>query len=107
MAYEDLLPHFRKIEAHTLLDNEYHGTAGPIRISFPPRVNPLNAATVRAFQEGGLPFNADYNGADQRGVSLSSRTSTMPVDIAVLMPICGRLRDIRTLWWRRRLSSTG
>jgi choline dehydrogenase-like flavoprotein len=69
-SYEDLLPHFRKIEANTLLDSEYHGTSGPIRVSFPPKVNPLNAATVRAFQEAGLPFNADYNGADQRGVSL-------------------------------------
>lgn len=67
-SYQDMLSHFRKIEAHTLIDNEYHGTTGPVRISFPPKINPLNAATVRAFQEAGLPFNADYNGADQRGV---------------------------------------
>jgi choline dehydrogenase len=67
-SHTDLLPHFRKIEANTLLDNEYHGASGPIRVSYPPRINPLNAASVRAFQEAGLPCNPDYNGADQRGV---------------------------------------
>ncbi len=69
-SFDDLLPHFRKIEANQLLDNEFHGNSGPVHVSFPPKINPLNAAVVRAFQEAGLPFNADYNGAQQRGVSL-------------------------------------
>ena len=69
-SFDDLLPHFRRIEANQLLNNEFHGNARPVRVSFPPKVNPLNAAVIRAFQEAGLPFNADYNGAQQSGVSL-------------------------------------
>lgn len=69
-SYADMMTHFRKIEANQLLDNEFHGNSGPVRVSFPPKVNPLNAAVIRAFQEAGLPFNADYNGAHQHGVSL-------------------------------------
>jgi choline dehydrogenase len=39
-------------------------------VSWPPQINPLNLAAIRAFQQIGLPFNADYNGAEQRGVSI-------------------------------------
>jgi choline dehydrogenase len=68
-SYSDLLPYFRDNEANDLFSNEYHGTRGPVRVSQPPRINPLNQAAIRAFQEAGLPYNSDYNGADQRGVS--------------------------------------
>lgn len=33
-SFDDLLPHFRKIEANQLLDNEFHGSSGPVRVSF-------------------------------------------------------------------------
>ena len=68
-SFSDLLPYFRANEANDLFSSEYHGTHGPVRVSQPPRINPLNQAAIRAFQEAGLPYNPDYNGADQRGVS--------------------------------------
>ena len=68
-SYADILPYFRNNEANDIFSNEFHGTRGPVRVSQPPRVNPLNQAAIRAFQEAGLPYNPDYNGADQRGVS--------------------------------------
>lgn len=68
-SYSDLVPYFCANEANDVFSNEYHGTQGRIRVSQPPRINPLNQAAIRAFQEAGLPFNSDYNGAHQRGVS--------------------------------------
>lgn len=68
-SYSDLLPYFRSNEANDLFSDGYHGTRGPIHVSQPPRINPLNQAVIRAFQEAGLPYNPDYNGPDQRGVS--------------------------------------
>lgn len=67
-SYDALLPHFRAMEANDLLANAYHGSDGPFDVSQPVRINPLNLATIRAFQQVGLPYNPDYNGADQRGV---------------------------------------
>jgi choline dehydrogenase-like flavoprotein len=68
-SYSDLLPYFRGNEANDLFSDTYHGTNGPVRVSQPPRINPLNQAAIRAFQQAGLPYNADYNGAKQLGVS--------------------------------------
>lgn len=69
-SYDNLLRHFRAIEGNQLFSDEFHGSSGPVRVSYPPKINPLNAAVIKAFQELGLPFNPDYNGAEQRGVSL-------------------------------------
>lgn len=67
-SFDALLPHFRGMEANDLLADAYHGSDGPFGVSQPVRINPLNLATIRAFQQVGLAYNADYNGADQRGV---------------------------------------
>lgn len=73
-SWDDLLPHFVRIESHSVLRDAYHAGDGPVRVSWPPRVNSLNSAAVRAFQEVGLPFNPDYNGAEQRGVSITQNS---------------------------------
>lgn len=67
-SYSDLLPYFRANESNDVFSDAFHGTRGPVRVSQPPRINPLNQAAIRAFQQAGLPYNADYNGAGQRGV---------------------------------------
>lgn len=67
-SYEDILPHFRAMEANDIFDNPYHGADGQLKVSQPHNINPLNLACIRAFQEVGLPYNADYNGVSQRGV---------------------------------------
>lgn len=73
-SYDDLLPHFLAMEANSIFADEYHSTDGPLKVSWPREINPLNLAAIQAFQEVGLPFNADYNGADQRGVSVLQLT---------------------------------
>lgn len=67
-SYADLLPHFTAMEGSDIFSNAYHGAQGPLSVSQPARINPLNQRAIRAFQESGLAYNADYNGAAQRGV---------------------------------------
>lgn len=66
-SYDDLLPHFKAMEGSDVLSEPWHGTDGPLKVSQLP-LSPINQATVKAFQEIGVPYNADYNGAQQRGV---------------------------------------
>ena len=68
-SYDDLLPHFLAMEANSVFADEHHGTDRPLKVSWPAQISPLNLAAIQAFQQIGLPFNADYNGAEQRGVS--------------------------------------
>lgn len=73
-SYEDLLPYFVALETNTIFSGNDHGADGPVQVSWPPRINQLNLAAVKAFQELGLPFNADYNGRDQSGVSITQNS---------------------------------
>jgi len=73
-SYEDLLPYFVGLETNSIFSDEHHSGNGPVQVSWPPRINPLNLAAVRAFQELGLPFNPDYNGRSQAGVSITQNS---------------------------------
>ncbi len=68
-SYADLLPHFCAMEGNDIFAGPYHGETGPLKVIQPPEINALNQAVIRAFQSAGLPYNADYNGAEERGVS--------------------------------------
>ena len=68
-AYHDVLPYFIKSEANQDLRNAYHGNAGPLNVEFSHRHRiPFAAAFIEGCAATGLPRNADYNGAEQRGV---------------------------------------
>lgn len=67
-SFEDLLPHFTTMEGNDIFAEPLHGTGGPLKVSQPERLSPMNQAVIRAFQEVGLPYNPDYNGTQQRGV---------------------------------------
>lgn len=66
---DTMLRHFREQECNDTFHDRFHGIDGPLRISLPKGINALNAGCLRAFQEAGLPYNPDYNGESQRGVS--------------------------------------
>lgn len=68
-SYDDLLPNFIAQEKSDIFHNEFRGVDGTLGVSLPKNINSLNQACLRAFQEYGLPYNPDYNGAQQRGVS--------------------------------------
>jgi choline dehydrogenase-like flavoprotein len=67
-AWDDVLPHFRRMESNNRLFNEYHGTDGPMLVSDPGHIDSMSRWFVQAVQSLGEPFNSDFNGTAQRGV---------------------------------------
>jgi choline dehydrogenase len=68
-SYEDLLPVFMAQEDNDTFHDEYHGINGGLAVQQPKGINKLNQYCLKAFQEYGVPFNPDYNGKSQIGVS--------------------------------------
>lgn len=67
-GWKDVLPHFRRMESNNRLNNEFHGTDGPMLVSDPGHIDQMSRWFVQAVQGQGEPFNPDFNGASQRGV---------------------------------------
>lgn len=67
-GYEQVLPFFRRAEHNERLGDRYHGTDGPMNVTEQVQHNELSKAFVRAAQELGVNFTADFNGAVQEGV---------------------------------------
>ncbi|WP_020660504.1 GMC family oxidoreductase [Amycolatopsis benzoatilytica] len=72
---KDVQPYFLRSEGNTRLSAPHHGTEGPLGVSDPASSHPLSQAFVRAGQEFGLPYNADFNGADQYGIGFYQTTT--------------------------------
>jgi choline dehydrogenase-like flavoprotein len=69
-AYQDVLPYFKKSEHNECFGaNHYRGVGGPLNVSYLRSPSPLNKAFIQACNEQGIPFNPDYNGEQQHGVS--------------------------------------
>jgi choline dehydrogenase-like flavoprotein len=67
-GWQDVLPHFRRMEGNNRLNDERHGTNGPLLVSDPGHIDETSRWFVQAVQGLGLPFTADFNGPEQRGV---------------------------------------
>lgn len=68
-SYDDLLPVFMAQENNDTFHDEFHGINGGLSVQLPHGINMLNQYCLKAFQEYGLPYNPDYNGKNQIGVS--------------------------------------
>lgn len=66
-SYREVLPYFRKAEAHADRRNEWHGTDGPLSVQRSNWDNPLFQAFIDAGVEAGFPANDDFNGPHQDG----------------------------------------
>jgi choline dehydrogenase len=69
-SYDDVLPFFKRAERNERLTDAFHGGDGPLNVAERPYTNPLSHAFVEAAQEAGIPFNPDFNGAEQYGCGL-------------------------------------
>jgi choline dehydrogenase len=68
--YDSLLPYFKKSEHNEQIQDQYHGQSGPLNVSFAQQYQtPVSNGFIKACQEQGIPFNPDYNGAQQEGCS--------------------------------------
>ena len=74
-GYRDLLPYFKRSEDNQRLVNEYHSYGGPLGVSAPVNPPPICDAYIRAAQEAGVPYNADFNGAVQAGAGFYQLTT--------------------------------
>jgi choline dehydrogenase-like flavoprotein len=92
-SYRDILPYFRRSEGNDTFAGEHHGTEGPLGVSS-QSPHPLTRIFVRAAQEAGLPYNADFNSGHQEGAGFyqvttrkGKRSSTA---VGYLRPAAGR-----------------
>jgi choline dehydrogenase len=67
-SYEELLPYFRQHEDHEEGANEYHGVDGPLWVGMVAGNLDMAEQFVEAGVDIGLPFNPDFNGAEQEGI---------------------------------------
>ncbi|MGR8940409.1 MAG: GMC family oxidoreductase [Gammaproteobacteria bacterium] len=67
-SYEAVLPYFIRAENNQTFSDRYHGNRGPLVVTSHPAGNPLVERYFSAAQQVGIPFNPDFNGADQEGV---------------------------------------
>lgn len=73
-SFEDVLPYFRRSEGNDTFAGPAHGTDGPLGVSA-GAPHPLTRVFVRAAQEAGLPFNADFNSGVQQGAGFYQTTT--------------------------------
>ena len=69
-SYDDVLPYFRLSEHNERLDNDYHGTDGPLWVSDSRTGNPFQGYFLEAAKECDIPITDDFNGAEQEGAGV-------------------------------------
>lgn len=74
-SYDRVLPAFKAVEGNQRLDNAYHGTSGPLKVSDRSFKHPLSQAFVAAGEQVGLKRSNDFNGAEQEGVGFYQSTT--------------------------------
>ena len=74
-AFEDVLPVFRDLENNMEIADEFHGTDGELHVSETGFHHPLSRAYILAAQQTGIPYNADFNGAEQTGCGFYQTTT--------------------------------
>ena len=66
-GYADVLPYFKRADAHGEGDAAYRNVEGPLRNQYGTLKNPLHAAWLEASRQAGYPATSDYNGFQQEG----------------------------------------
>jgi choline dehydrogenase len=66
-GYDDVLPYFIKSEQNLSFADNFHGTEGLLTIASHTPLSPLAQRYLVAAQAIGLPYNPDFNGANQEG----------------------------------------
>jgi 4-pyridoxate dehydrogenase len=73
-SYADVLPYFRKQESWEGAPSEYRGNSGPLTTRKSNYQDPLCDAYTEAALATGVPYNDDYNGAEQYGIGQMQAT---------------------------------
>lgn len=73
-SYEDMLPHFKGIEANGRFNDRYHGISGALKVSEPRHISDTTEDFILSAQGLGHPYNPDFNGVRQNGVGIMQHT---------------------------------
>jgi choline dehydrogenase len=73
--YDSVLPYFRKAEDNERGADAFHGSGGPLRVSNQPYEWEIAKVLLEACQQAGIPFNPDFNGAQQEGCGYYQTTT--------------------------------
>lgn len=66
-SYSSVLPVFRRQEANTRIDNDYHGMQGKLVVADPSAAHPIGGQIIAAAVSMGINPTDDFNGAQQEG----------------------------------------
>ena len=73
-GWDDVLPYFKKSERYFGGDSDLHGGQGPLEVSKVRSPLDLTHKFYAAAEAVGIPYNPDYNGTEQEGISPSQVT---------------------------------
>jgi choline dehydrogenase len=73
-SYAEVLPYFKRLEAHWRGAGPWHGGDGPVRISRMEGPDLLWEPLLAAANAAGIPYRDDPNGAEQDGISRMEST---------------------------------
>ena len=105
-AYGDVLPYFKRAENNQRFANDFHGDQGPLGVSNPISPLPICEAYFKAAQEMGIPFNPDFNGANQEGVGYYQLTQKNARRSSAVTAYINPIRDRRNLTIRTGVMTT-
>ncbi len=74
-AYAEMLKHFRALEYNHEFNDTWHGVGGPLHVSGTGAKCQATEDYILAVQGLGVPFNPDFNGAQQMGVGTMQYTT--------------------------------
>lgn len=94
-GWRDVLSAYKAMEDTEGGGNEWRGSGGPLHVSDPtPFVHPLTKSYIAACENLGLPYNRDFNGAEQEGAGVYQLTTMggrrLSASRAFLRPAMGR-----------------
>lgn len=74
-SWDDVLPLFKRSEAHQNGEDAFHGGDGGLAVSTIRAKSQISEAFIAAAEELGVPRNDDYNGARQEGAGYFHQTA--------------------------------
>lgn len=74
-SYKEVLPYFKKSEDQERGADAYHGVGGLLKVSDLRLRRPIADYFIEGAKDIGIPYNDDYNGSMQEGVSYFQQTA--------------------------------
>jgi choline dehydrogenase-like flavoprotein len=69
-SYDEVLPYFKRSENNADIQDHFHGTEGPLRVTTQRWLSGHADAFIATAVDAGIEHNPDFNGATQAGVGL-------------------------------------